>query len=65
MSNTSKTPRYQFNPNLDRDVYLQLKKLEEKTGLRPKDLIRKLVDFYLSKNEQVDSTVIEPPCSEL
>jgi len=46
-----KTPRYQFNPNLDRDVYLQLKKLEEKTGLRPKDLIRKLVDFYLSKNE--------------
>jgi hypothetical protein len=65
MSNTSKTPRYQFNPNLDRDVYLQLKKLEEKTGLRPKDLIRKLVDFYLSKNEQADSTAIEPPYSEL
>lgn len=61
----SKTPRYQFNPNLDRDVYLQLKRLEEKTGLRPKDLIRKLVEFYFSKVEQEDSTAIKPPCSDL
>jgi hypothetical protein len=61
----SKTPRYQFNPNLDRDVYIQLKKLEERTGLRPKDLIRKLVEFYLSKVQEGDSTVIEPPCSDL
>jgi len=60
-----KTPRYQFNPNLDKDVYLKLKHLEEKTGLRPKDLIRKLVDFYLSKVQEDDSTAVNPPCSDL
>ncbi len=61
----SKSPRYQFNPNLDKDVYLKLKKLEERTGLRPKDLIRKLVEFYLSKTQQDDPKETDSSCSDL
>ena len=44
--NLNKKERYQFNPGLDRETFLKLKRLELETGLKPRHLLKKIVDYY-------------------